>query len=511
MSKIESVNITIGSNMYGRFADIQNNVSNVLAEFVDNALQSYRDHKEELHSLNPDYHFSVNIAFHRAPNGKDIEEIQITDNAAGISMHKYTTAFMPAKTPEDNTGLNEFGMGFKTAACWLGELWEVRSKAINETEERLFTFDQNQVIANELTELPVTVTERPLTEHYTIFKIRQLTKQAPQGRNMERIKHDLASVYRCSLRTDEMRLVVDDELLTFKDPEVLVAPFYKNPEGPDIVWKQEIDFQMDQYKARGYIGVLKEMKNTDNGFVLLRRGRVVKGAEDGQRYFPNCLCGPVGMPRYKRIFGELELEGFQVSFNKNDILDKENLDALMECLKGLIHTKEFDLYAQAGEYRLDERQKQAKKLAKKHDQSSKQNRQPIEIQTDPTKPQPDTLFFPELVSTPAQPTVVSQPIVFSEYEDKYKIDGHNYTLKVQFVDKGDDLFWVDVSQQSQDIIICQINTGHVFFEHFGKPDDSTIAILKSLAIAKFTSKICADNDAVKMMQFFNEYIKRTKV
>ena len=54
MNAIESVNITIGSNMYGRFENFTNTASNVLAEFVDNALQSYRDHKEELHSLKSD-------------------------------------------------------------------------------------------------------------------------------------------------------------------------------------------------------------------------------------------------------------------------------------------------------------------------------------------------------------------------------------------------------------------------------------------------------------------------
>lgn len=68
-----------------------------------------------------------------------------------------------------------------------------------------------------------------------------------------------------------------------------------------MYWKKDIDFDLGQYKAHGYIGVLKEMSSQNNGFVLLRRGRVVKGAENGQRYFPKSLCGNVGSPRYKRI------------------------------------------------------------------------------------------------------------------------------------------------------------------------------------------------------------------
>ena len=514
MNKIETVNITIGSNMYGRFENFTNTSSNVLAEFVDNALQSYRDNKELLHSLNPDYHFSVHIEFLRDTTGKEIQGINVTDNAAGIAYAKYLNAFEPAKKPANDNGLNEFGMGLKTAACWLGENWEVTTKALNETEERIFSFDLNQVTANDLRTLPVKNNPRPVTEHYTIIQISKLTKNAPQNRGIDKIKSDLASIYRLSLRRGEMRLVVDGELLEFHEPEILRAPYFKNQEGPIIEWKKDIDFKFGQYKAQGFIGILKDMSSTNNGFVLLRRGRVVVGAENGQRYFPKSLCGSVGSPRYKRIFGELELEGFKVSFNKNDILDKDNLDALMEGLKGLIHTKEFDLYAQAEGYRLDERKKQTKKLVKKHDTSKKENRAPIEISTEKIASSEaentTTKLFPKLGSN-QEIDEVDKPSIIDEYEDKYKIDGTDYTLKVQFVDIGIDLFWVDVSQIANNIIICQINTGHVFFKHFGTPNDATIAVLKTMAIAKYTAKISADNDAVKMLEFFNEYIKRTKV
>ena len=77
IQSIEAVNISIGANMYGRFEDLTNTPSNVLAEFVDNALQSYRDNKEELHSLNSDYRFTVSIEFIRDAAGKEIQEIRV--------------------------------------------------------------------------------------------------------------------------------------------------------------------------------------------------------------------------------------------------------------------------------------------------------------------------------------------------------------------------------------------------------------------------------------------------
>lgn len=47
----------------------------------------------------------------------------------------------------------------------------------------------------------------------------------------------------------------------------------------------------------------------------MRRGRVIVGGGD-ERYFPTVIFGQSGSFRYRRLFGEIELEGFEVSFNK---------------------------------------------------------------------------------------------------------------------------------------------------------------------------------------------------
>ena len=53
ISKPQTVSVAIGTSMYGRFKDLPNTPSHVLAEFVDNALQSYRDNKSILESMEP--------------------------------------------------------------------------------------------------------------------------------------------------------------------------------------------------------------------------------------------------------------------------------------------------------------------------------------------------------------------------------------------------------------------------------------------------------------------------
>lgn len=500
----QMVSIEIGTTMFARYADLPNTVSHAIAEFIDNALQSYRNNKEYLLSTDPNFRFKVTVDFEWSTEDNRAKVITISDNAGGLNYANFQKAFMTAETPEDNNGLNEFGMGMKTAAGWLGNNWSVRTSAIGEDVERYYEFDLQYVLDNDVKELPYEETSSLMSGHYTIVTIKDPTKNSPTQKSLEKIKTELASIYRQSLREDEMDLFIGPETLSFDEYPVLEAPFARTPHGKIIHWKKDIDFKFGKYRAKGFIAILREINNTQNGLVLLRRGRVIMGAETDGRYFPKSLFGSQGNFRFKRLFGELELDGFEVSFNKNDIQDKENLEALMEALKGEIHTKEFDLYTQADEYRLDENRKVVKKLVKKHDTSAKNNRTTIDI----FAPKVEQSALP--IFEGAQ--IVTEPTVLGEIKDKYKIKDTPYTLNVQYVSgNGENLFWVDVSKKTEHEIVCMIDTNHIFFEHFGKPTEPVTVVLKTLAIAKFTAKEIADNSATDMLNYFNQYIKETKI
>lgn len=499
----KTVSIEIGTTMFARYADLPNTVSHAIAEFIDNALQSYRDCKNMLIANDPNFKFRVTVDFEWNTDDNRAKVITISDNAGGLNFRSFQKAFMTAETPEDNKGLNEFGMGMKTAAGWLGNTWSVRTTAIDEPVERFYEFNLQYVLDNDIKELPYEEVTYPNKEHYTIVTIKSPTKNSPSNKSLEKIKTELASIYRQSLRANEMDLYVGGEPLSFDEYPILEAPFARTPNGDRIRWRKDIDFKFGKYRAKGFIAILREINNTQNGLVLLRRGRVIVGAETDGRYFPKSIFGSQGNFRFKRLFGELELEGFDVSFNKNDIQDKENLEALMEVVKGKIHTKEFDLYTQADEYRLDENRKVVKKLVKKHDTSAKSNRTPIDIFT----PKPLQGILPVVDAH-----IMPEPTILGEIKDKYKIKDTSYTLSVQYVsDKGDDLCWVDVSNKSAHEIICKIDLNHIFFEYFGKPTDAITAILKTLAIAKFTAREQGNDTTAELLNYFNQYIKETKV
>lgn len=509
---ISVVDITIGANMYGRISDLPNTPSHVLAEFVDNALQSSRDKKEQLLALDVNYRLRVDIDFEWDENTNQATVITVTDNAGGIDADNYTKAFKLANTPDNNEGLNEFGMGLKTAALWLGNEWNVKTSAFGETVSRSITFDLNKVLADSLTKLVVKAEEAEATEHYTTIRIASPTPKSPTKKALDKIRTELSSIYRKSLRQNEADIYVDGVKLTFEESEILTAPSVKDPKGPAIYWRKDIDFKFGIYRATGFIGILKDINSTKNGFVLLRRGRVVYGAETDGRYFPKSLSGSTGTFRYKRIFGELELEGFAVSFNKNDLQDKENLEALMEMLRGEIHTKEFDLYNQAEDYRLDERQKKVNKLVKSHNNDKKKNEK-IEVVTKPQPVTTTTTFTPD---TTSQLSIVSEPnadtpLVMGHFDDTYNINGKDYKLRVEMVDKGNELVWLDTMQQDENVVTCKINMNHVFFQHFQNSEKAIVAILKTMALAKFMAKEEGNDSTAELFDSFNAYIKKTKV
>ena len=119
---IERVSIRIKTNVYSSFRALPNKPAMAISEFVDNAIASYEKNKEILKS-EEGYQLRVEITL--TP-----DSIVVADNAAGIAESDYVRAFEPANIPKDNKGLNEFGMGLKTAAIWLADEWSVKSKDV---------------------------------------------------------------------------------------------------------------------------------------------------------------------------------------------------------------------------------------------------------------------------------------------------------------------------------------------------------------------------------------------
>lgn len=318
-----------------------------LAEFVDNALQSYLANRDALHALHgQQWRLKVAITLDAARPAR----ITIRDNAAGIAAADFPRAFRPAVVPADASGLSEFGMGMKSAACWFAPHWMVRTKALGEAVTRTVRFDIARIVNDAIEELAIE--ERPAGEqiHFTEVLLDD-PYHVPAGRTVGKIKDHLRDIYRTFTRSGTLELWFGEERLTFEEPTVLVAPFQRDPQGPARTWRKEINFPLGgSQSVTGFAALRDPGNHSRSGFALFRRGRLIQGSgEEGYR--PPSIFGSAGSFRHLRLFGELHLEGFEVSHTKDGFRWNEDEEPFLELLKEELDRDDLPLLRQADLYR----------------------------------------------------------------------------------------------------------------------------------------------------------------
>jgi hypothetical protein len=331
-----------------------------LAEFIDNAIDSFTKKMAILKDLEGDnFVLEVKVEISDSEN-----KITIRDNAGGIAEEDYLRAFRAAEIPPDNSGLSQFGMGMKSAACWFADKWTVTSTAIGEPKIKKVTFDMLKIFEDKLEELVVDIKPCNKYHHYTIVELFDVNR-IPRRKGVAKVKDHLRSIYREFIRKGSLKLYFNNEELNFEDPSILNFPRYDKPESEPIFWKKEIDFEIDKdLSVHGFVAIREKGSTSEAGFALFHRGRVIEGSFDSG-FRPDFIFGTTNSYRYQRVFGELHLEGFNVNFTKKGIQWDENLDVFLRTLRDDISSKEFPLLQQAENYRARGTEKDYKGAANK--------------------------------------------------------------------------------------------------------------------------------------------------
>jgi len=353
---ITSINIRPGVNLLGALKHIQYEPWFALAEFIDNSIASYQKYETELQSI----HLNKFKLVIKITRDSDHNTITILDNAAGIHSEDFQRAFTTAEIPPDRSGLSEFGMGMKAAAFWFGDAWKVTTKALGENVERQVNFDIQQIEKHQSEELKVDETSALPKHHFTRIELKKLTK-FPQRRTLGTIKEHLSSIYRDFFRKGILEIYLDNELLVFSEPKILVAPPYDDQNSEPIEWKVPVDFSVGiGRRVNGFAAIREQGSLKLAGFSLLRRGRVIEGVYD-KTYRPEEIFGQSNSFRYQRIFGELHFEGFDVSFTKNGIQWDNYYEDFIEQIKKPLKR----LLSQADNFRAQTSQKEIKRVVEK--------------------------------------------------------------------------------------------------------------------------------------------------
>lgn len=358
MAHVNSVNIRPGVNVLSVLPHLNYKSWFALAEFVDNSIQSSVDNKKKLKAADGDgYQLRVEIDFDAPGN-----MITIKDNAAGIASGDYQRAFRPAEIPPDASGLSEFGMGMKSAACWFAPNWSVRSSALGENVERTVIFDIDEIVHDSTEELNVLSMKVSDDKHYTEIRLENI-RRFPRGKTIQKIKEHLSSIYRVYIREGSLALYVDGQTLNYEDPAILTAPSYREPDGQPVEWKLPIDFDLgDGKSASGFVAIRATASTRLAGLALFRRKRLIMGSAD-EAYRPEDIFGRSNTYPYQRIFGEIHLKGFFVSHTKDGIKWEENEDEFLRKLRKVLSKEEFPLLQQAREHRTKTSAKAARKDA----------------------------------------------------------------------------------------------------------------------------------------------------
>ncbi|MHA7280528.1 ATP-binding protein [Arthrobacter sp. MDT2-2] len=314
-----------------------------LAEFVDNSIQSAMQNRL-VDQVNP---IRVVIELDSEGGGR----ITIRDNAAGIAFSDFPRAFRAAQVPPDRTGLSEFGMGMKSAATWFAKEWKVTTSIAGEPIERVVHFDLDEIQENNRSTIVVREGPADSASHFTTVELYRLN-HLPQTKTLLKIKSHLASIYRDFLRAGMLELVFRGERLSFQEVVPLVAARAGSRGGEAVRWVKPVSFEIDNaHRVYGFAGLRAKGSTAEAGFALLRRGRLIVGSAD-DTYRPVEIFGRSTTHTYQRLYGELTLEGFEVSHTKDGFRWDEYEDVFLKYLEVELTKGDLDLLAQASDYRL---------------------------------------------------------------------------------------------------------------------------------------------------------------
>lgn len=311
--------LKLGSSIIYSYKRLSYTAWYALAEFVDNSTQAFLDNRPELvKALKRDKRqLEVSISYE-----PDADRIVIEDNSMGMSKKDLERALTIGLKPENDDGRSKYGLGMKTAACWLGDYWVVETTKLGDTTSHRIEVDVKRIGQNTKTAtntLKYTEKTAAASEHGTRITITRLNRKFP-SRTIGKIKDYLRSMYRFDFAEYGLQLKWQGDLLLW---EGLSQKLYITESGTAL--RYDIDFTVTGDKrVRGWVGVLApghgSRKNA--GFSVIKANRVIEGWPRG--FKPASVFGDqedgTNDLINQRVVGELFLDDFEVSHTKDQIV-----------------------------------------------------------------------------------------------------------------------------------------------------------------------------------------------
>ena len=503
----DTVPIRPGIGLYALFPSLRYTPWVALGEMVDNSIQSYQEHREELIALNgPAYKLRIEINF----SGGENPTIQIIDNAAGIYTKDIQRAFTPAMPRENQQGIGQYGIGMKSSACWYAKYFTVRTRALGEPFSRTVTFDIPKIISDELYELDIEKEDVTNPKaHGTRILMRNLNQPIPMAGAASRVRSYLRSMYRDFLRTGELVLMINGEVQEVTTTNWLKQPYWPTDRGPTddkvVEWIKDFEIELNEShvpdpdkpndkppKVRGWVGILDKGATKKAGLALVWRRKVVQGGGNlaespDDLYRPGIIFGGSNSFERQRVLGELDVSELKVTSFKDAVVWKQGQEEeLLKKIKVELNSGSNPLLKMAKNFRAVENSKDTNaKIEETVDEVVESAIRALidtnsedgigidfELNTKDEMPEPDR----------TNKTSVYQKVLTL-------IPQFKSNIVLELKSQGDDLSWLRVKQSSdQKKWTVTVNRDHPFMQSFtvADPDslDPVLRIALAIAIAE---------------------------
>lgn len=499
MADKEQVAIRPGIGLYALFPSLRYSPWVALGEMVDNSIQSYLEHKEELFALHgPDYKLRIDINF----SGGENPTIQLVDNAAGIFTKDIARAFTPAMPPADKSRISQYGIGMKSSACWYSNYFTVRTRALGETFVRTVIFDIPKIIKDEIYELEIEKepTNNPKA-HGTRIIMNKLNQPIPTAGAASRLRGYLRSMYRDFLRSGELILNINGETQEPISYSWLSAPYWPNGDGPqdDTVyeWFKEFEIELsDSHKEsgattpvpriRGTIGILDKGDTKKAGLALIWRRKVVQGAGNladspDDLYRPGVIFGGANSFERQRIIGELDVSELKVTSFKDSVVWAEGQEEeTLSKIKALLNSDPNPLLKMARNYRATDNSKATQAKLKATLQEVVEATTRALVDSDASDTLGDGFEIPIREELPEPPRTSETKVFTSKAKliPKFKSD-----IVLELKDQGDDPAWLRVSELPNQTWVITVNREHPFMNSFTVADPDSLEPILRIALA----------------------------
>ncbi|MEQ8909647.1 MAG: ATP-binding protein [Vicingaceae bacterium] len=312
--------LMVGTNIISTYKRLSYKAWYAIAEFVDNSTQAYFNNKVELDKVYGESdRLTVKVNYSRKDSCLVIE-----DNSMGMDLDRFKHALHIGDTKYSN-GRSKYGVGMKTAACWFGDKWTIESCKLGEGKEYSCTVSVDEII--EQSDDTITIKEKEVDKglHYTNIKIENLHK-IMHGNTLNKVKSFLERIYYIDIANNELTIEFQGtELESFDLEEGL----FINEEGNK--YKKEFSFSIggensNKKTISGWVSAILPGSREKAGFTIQMNDRVIvcpPAAYKPETIFGEQLGGSNTLVN-QRVVGMLELEGFDVSHQKDAIIWEGN-------------------------------------------------------------------------------------------------------------------------------------------------------------------------------------------